>query len=72
MNIYLNEDLRAISGQIAEYVEREIVPSGEEWEQAGRVPRDVLRRMGEIGFFGLRVEEEYGGIGLGPLTSVVF
>jgi acyl-CoA dehydrogenase len=72
MNIYLNEDLEAISAQIAEYVEREIVPNGDEWEQAGSVPRDVLRRMGEIGFFGLRVEEEYGGIGLGPLASVVF
>jgi acyl-CoA dehydrogenase len=28
--------------------------------------------MGKIGFFGLRVPEEHGGIGLGPLASVVF
>jgi acyl-CoA dehydrogenase len=72
LNIYIDEDLKAIAAQTAEYVEREIVPRGEEWEQQGRVPREILRSMGELGFFGLRVPEVYGGIGLGPLASVVF
>lgn len=72
MNIYIDEDLKAIAAQTAEYVEREIVPRGEEWERQGRVPREILRAMGELGFFGLRVPEEYGGIGMGPLASVVF
>lgn len=72
MNIYLDEDLTAIAKQTAEFVEREIVPVAEEWEIEGRVPRAVLDQMGEIGFFGLRAPEEYGGIGLGPLSSVVF
>lgn len=71
-SIYLDEDLRAVAAQTAEFVDREIVPVAEEWERAGRVPREVLRRMGEIGFFGLRVPEEYGGIDMGPLASVVF
>ena len=72
MSIYLDEDLEAVASQTAEYVEREIVPKAEGWEAEGRVPRDVLRHMGEIGFFGLRVSEEQGGIGLGPLASVIF
>lgn len=72
MNIYWDEDLAAIASQTAEFVEREVVPHAEAWEREGRVPRPVLRRMGEIGFFGLRVPEEHGGIGLGPLASVVF
>ncbi|HEX2152727.1 MAG TPA: acyl-CoA dehydrogenase family protein [Acidimicrobiia bacterium] len=72
MSIYLDEDLRAIASQTAEYVEREIVPKAEAWESEGRVPREVLRHMGGLGFFGLRVPEEYGGIALGPLASVVF
>lgn len=72
MNPYLDEDLQAVAAQTAEYVEREVVPKGEIWEAEGRIPREVLRRMGEIGFFGLRVPEEYGGIGMGPLASVVF
>lgn len=72
MNLYIDEDLKAIAAQTAEYVEREIVPRGEEWERQGRIPREILLSMGELGFFGLRVPEEYGGIGLGPLASVVF
>jgi acyl-CoA dehydrogenase len=52
-------------------VEREIVPRAEAWEDGG-VPRQVLDEMGRLGFFGLRIPEEYGGIGLGTLASVVF
>lgn len=71
-SIYINEDLRAIQSQVREYVEREIVPNAEDWEANRAVPRQVLDRMGELGFFGLRIPEEYGGIGMGTLASVVF
>ncbi|MFZ0625461.1 MAG: acyl-CoA dehydrogenase family protein [Acidimicrobiia bacterium] len=70
-SIYINDDLEAIRSQVAEYVEREIVPAAEDWETSG-VPREVLTSMGELGFFGLRVPVEQGGIGMGPLASVVF
>lgn len=72
MSIYIDEDLKAIAAQTAEYVEREIVPRGDEWEAQEHIPREILRQMGQLGFFGLRIPEEYGGIGLGPLASVVF
>jgi acyl-CoA dehydrogenase len=70
-SIYITDDLEAIRAQTREYVEREIVPRAEPWEKDG-VPREVLEDMGRLGFFGLRVPEEYGGIGLGTLASVVF
>jgi len=70
-SIYITEDLNAIRTQTREYVEREIVPRAGEWEDGG-VPRAVLDEMGSLGFFGLRVPEAYGGVGLGTLASVVF
>jgi len=70
-SIYITDDLKPIRTQTREYVEREIVPRAEAWEKGG-VPREVLDQMGRLGFFGLRVPEEYGGIGLGTLASVVF
>jgi acyl-CoA dehydrogenase len=70
-SIYITDDLEAIRAQTREYVEREIVPRAEAWEDGG-VPRHVLDEMGRLGFFGLRIPEEYGGIGLGTLASVVF
>ena len=71
-SIYVTEDLEAIRAQTREYVEREIMPNVEQWEAERAVPRSVLSEMGNLGFFGLRIPEEYGGIGLGTLASVVF
>ena len=70
-SIYESEDLAAIRAQIRRYVEERVVPVGEQWEADGAVPRPVLREMGELGFFGFRVPEDLGGLGLGPLASAV-
>ncbi|HLF42948.1 MAG TPA: acyl-CoA dehydrogenase family protein [Acidimicrobiia bacterium] len=70
-SIYMTEDLEAVRSQTRAYVEREIVPNASDWEREG-VPREVLDDMGKLGFFGLRIPEEHGGIGLGALASVVF
>jgi acyl-CoA dehydrogenase len=71
-SIYVDEDLEAIRGQVREWVEKEVVPNVETWEAEGAVPRQLLDEMGELGFFGLRIPEEHGGVGLGHLASVVF
>ena len=71
-SIYISDDLEAIRVQVREYVEREIVPNVEEWEEAKSIPGEVLDEMGKLGFFGLRVPEEFGGVGLGYIASVAF
>lgn len=71
-SIYIDEDLDAIRSQVREYVEREVVPFVETWEAERAVPRSLLDDMGKLGFFGLRIPEQYGGIGLGHVASVVF
>ncbi len=71
-SIYIDDDLEAIRLQVREYVEREIIPHVERWEQERAVPRQVLDEMGKLGFFSLRIPEEYGGLGLGHIASVVF
>ena len=47
---------------IAAFVERELAPHAEEWEET-TFPDWVFRRMGELGFLGLSYPEEYGGQG---------
>ena len=71
-SIYVDDDLAAVRDQIRKYVANEITPQAERWDQAGGVPREVLDRMGALGFFGLRIPVEYGGIGMGHVASVVF
>jgi acyl-CoA dehydrogenase len=71
-NIYMTDELQAIYEHTREFVAREVTPKGEQWEQDGRVPREVFSQMGELGMFGLRVPQELGGLGLGPLASATF
>jgi acyl-CoA dehydrogenase len=68
----LDDDLTALHQQTLDFVAKEVVPHGDQWELDGHVPRDVLRSMGGLGMFGLRVPESRGGLGLGPLASATF
>jgi alkylation response protein AidB-like acyl-CoA dehydrogenase len=56
---------------IRAFVEKEVVPHVDEWEEAGRIPRTFWRRLGELGFLGLEFPAEYGGGGGDFLSSVV-
>ena len=68
----LDDDLAAIHQQTLDFVAKEVEPHGDQWEIDGFVPREVLRKMGALGMFGLRVPEARGGLGLGPLASLTF
>ena len=57
--------------QVRRFVETEVKPHGESWEVQGYVPREVLRRMGLLGFFGIRYPEVYGGSEMDTMGSVV-
>lgn len=69
---YFDADLTMLRDQIRRFVETEIVPNGDAWEEAGKVPREIFTKMGALGYLGMRYPEEYGGGGLNTLASVVF
>ncbi|MEU8120807.1 acyl-CoA dehydrogenase family protein [Spirillospora sp. NPDC049024] len=58
-----NEDHEAFRDTIRDFIEAEVAPVYEEWEDAGHPPRDFYRKLGELGVFGIQVPEEYGGAG---------
>lgn len=68
---YFGEEQELLRTQVRRFVEEEIKPHALQWEQDGMVPRDVLRRMGELGFFGIRYPAEYGGSDMDTLATVV-
>ena len=69
---YVTDEHRMLREQVRRFVEQEVIPNGDSWEAAGMVPREVLRRMGELGFLGIRCPEKYDGSDLDALASVVF
>jgi acyl-CoA dehydrogenase len=69
--IYESQELSDIRAQARRFVDEQVVPRAGEWERDGMVPREVLRHMGQLGFFSLGVPEEDGGLGLGALGAAV-
>lgn len=59
-----NDDHEAFRKTARAFIEAEVVPVFDEWLAAGIVPRDFYRKVGEMGFFGIEIPEEYGGAGV--------
>ncbi len=53
------------------FIAERVLPAADHWEQAGCVPRAILKEMGSLGFLGIRYAEEYGGANLDTLATVV-
>jgi acyl-CoA dehydrogenase len=68
---YFREEHAMLRDQLRRFVETEVKPHAHAWEEQGFVPREVLRRMGELGFLGIRYAAEYGGAEMDALGSVV-
>lgn len=47
------------------FVENELVPHYSKWEKDGIIPREVYKKMGDLGFLCPWAEEQYGGVGIG-------
>ena len=71
-NIFITPEHELLRDQIARFIAKEVEPFAAQWEEDGCVPRDVLRRMGEAGFFGLMYDAEHGGGEADALTNLVF
>lgn len=68
---YFREEHVLFREQLRRFVDEEIKPKADAWEEHGFVPRAVLRRMGELGFLGLRYSEEWGGSAMDSIASVL-
>jgi alkylation response protein AidB-like acyl-CoA dehydrogenase len=60
----LTDEQRLISESAREFCDREILPRVRENDRAGRFDRELARKLGEVGYLGAPVAEEYGGRGL--------
>ena len=56
---------------VRRFVEEEIVPNVDEWEERGEIPRSLFRHLGELGFLGVEYPPEYGGGGADFWMTVV-
>jgi acyl-CoA dehydrogenase len=69
--INYSEEHKIFRDSLRKFLDREVVPHIDEWEEAGIVPRSVWKKMGEQGFLCTSVPEEYGGLAADFLYSVI-
>ena len=60
-DIELSEEQRMIRDMARDFAKTELAPNAEKWEKAGWLDENMLKQMGELGFLGMVVPEEWGG-----------
>jgi glutaryl-CoA dehydrogenase (non-decarboxylating) len=71
MDFELDEETKAIREMASRFAQKEILSRVAEDEKNNQFQRDLIHKMGELGFFGCPIPEEYGGSGLGFLAHAV-
>jgi acyl-CoA dehydrogenase len=66
------EEHEILRKSIRRFVQQEITPYVEEWEEKGEVPIAIFRRLGELGLLGMKYDEKYGGSGEDYIADAVF
>jgi cyclohexanecarboxyl-CoA dehydrogenase len=69
MDFSLTADQEALVSAARTFGRQELAPYYQQREREGAFDRDTLRKMGELGFFGVEMPERYGGLGLDTLTA---
>jgi alkylation response protein AidB-like acyl-CoA dehydrogenase len=67
----LTEEQRAIQATAREFAARELAPHVDEWDRKATFEPAIIPKLGELGFLGMMVPEEFDGLGLDTLTYLV-
>ncbi len=67
----LTADQRALLGPLRELLRDEVAPGAAERDLTGDFPHELVRRLGDLGLFGLQVPERFGGAGLDTQTAAL-
>jgi len=71
MDFELGNRQKQIRLAAREFAEGELAPIGKECEAKGEFPRDIIRKAAQLGFVGVFIKKDYGGLGLGSLEDAI-
>ena len=71
MKFALTSEQELIQKTAREFAAKEIAPFSAEWDREARFPKDVIKKLAELGFLGMNVPEEFGGAGLDTLSYIL-
>ena len=65
---FITEEHKMIQQEARRFAQNEVAPIAEHHDQTAEFPINTVRKMGQLGFMGIEVPEEYGGIGMDTLA----
>jgi acyl-CoA dehydrogenase len=68
---YFTEEHNQFRQSLRDFLQREVVPFVDEWEKVGNPPQEIWKKFGDMGYFGLRFPEKYGGLNLDFFYDVI-
>lgn len=71
VGVFDSEDIRLLRSSVREFGEKYLAPVAKKIDAENTVPEDIIRSVADMGYFALRVPEEYGGPGLSTLESAI-
>lgn len=69
---YFTEEHKMFRQSLRDFLAKEVSPHIDEWEEKGETPREIFKRFGEMGYLGIALPEQYGGLNLDYFYSVIF
>ena len=70
-NIYFTEEHNLFRESLRDFLQKEVVPHIEKWEETGHIERFIWKKFGDMGYFGLAYPEKYGGLDLDLFYTVI-
>ena len=67
----MTDEHKMIQQAARDFAQNEIAPIAAEFDESGEFPVETIRKMGEMGFMGIEIPEEYGGAGMDTLAYVL-
>lgn len=70
-SMYFTEEHQLFRKSLQDFLQKEVVPHIEKWEQTGTIDRFIWNKFGEMGFFGISYPEQYGGLDLDIFYMII-
>ncbi|MBT4265451.1 MAG: acyl-CoA dehydrogenase [Deltaproteobacteria bacterium] len=72
-DLYFTKEHDQVRRAVRDFIKKDINPYVDEWEEKGTTPlQEIFKKMGDLGFLGIRYDPKYGGLGLDYWYELVF